>query len=161
MQMSYTLYVCWKTAVNSVTNYVATVNHDFSVLALSLSPAPSSFGHGRFCGVKMNNFVHLLVIFDGTWSYLTVPDHFRLLLIVIHYSQPFFYNTWSFLASVDSTQSFPAVVDSTWLSPVIVFLGVLQSATSSLYWGMNIKSLCDISHDWFMSLYPWFLLSNL
>ena len=67
--MNYTLYVCQKTGVNSVANWIATVNNDFLMLALSLSPAPSSFGHGRFCGAIINNFGLLLIIFDSAWSF--------------------------------------------------------------------------------------------
>ena len=40
MQMNYTLYVCGKAGtVTSAANCIATVNSDFSMLALSLSPA--------------------------------------------------------------------------------------------------------------------------
>jgi len=64
--MNYTLYVCRKTGtVNSVANCIATVDNDFSMLALSLSPAPSSFGHGHFCGAIINNFGLLLIIVDS------------------------------------------------------------------------------------------------
>jgi hypothetical protein len=62
--MNYTLYICRNAGVNGVANCIATVNSDFSVLSLSLSPAPSSFGHGRFCVAIMNNFGNLLVIVD-------------------------------------------------------------------------------------------------
>ena len=75
MQMSYTLYVCRKAGtVNSVANCIATVNNDLSVLALSLSPAPSSFGHGHFCGAIMNNFGHLVIIVDSAYSFPAIAD---------------------------------------------------------------------------------------
>jgi hypothetical protein len=41
------------------------------------------------------------------------------------------------LACVDNTQLFRVIVDSILFSPVIVFLHVHQSATSSLYVGVN------------------------
>ena len=68
--MNYTLYVCRKTGtVNIVANCIATVDSNISMLALSLSPAPSSFGHGRFCGAIINNFGLLLIIVDSAWSF--------------------------------------------------------------------------------------------
>ena len=79
--MNYTLYVCWKTGtVNIVANCIATVDNDFSMLALSLSPAPSSFGHGRFCGAIIKNFgllliiVECLIISSHSWQYLIMPS---------------------------------------------------------------------------------------
>jgi len=70
MQVNYTLYVCRQTGtVNSVANCIANVDSNISMLALSLSPAPSSFGHGHFCGAIINNFGLLLIIVDSAWSF--------------------------------------------------------------------------------------------
>jgi hypothetical protein len=67
--ITHCMYVCQKTGMNSVATCIADVNNDFSVLALSLSPAPSSFGHGHLCGAIINNFGHLLIIVDSAWSW--------------------------------------------------------------------------------------------
>jgi len=39
-----------------------------------LSPAPSSFGHGHFCGAIMNNFGHLVIIVDSAYSFPAIAD---------------------------------------------------------------------------------------